>query len=133
MKEFWGTYGNLISAFIIIVGWWIVAKLDRKNAIAIERTKHRIEALKTIIDMGSRIHDNGFSLKGIKIDVGAMQQYSYNIEWKLFEEFTDLIQVKNYDGRKASNILDQLIARTHKTIRRELGYKKKDINIIYKD
>ncbi|MDD3155025.1 MAG: hypothetical protein PHS41_09160 [Victivallaceae bacterium] len=116
-------YGTLISAIIVVLGWGVVAWFDRRNAIAIERAKHHIEALKTVLDMASTIKENGMNLKNVKIDVSAMQLFAYEDEWKLYQEFITTITTKGYDGRKAVKILADLVEVAHIHIREELGYR----------
>jgi len=123
MKEFLEIYGNIISAGVIIIGWGVVAWFNRRNAIAIERAKHRIEALRTVLNMTAEIDEREGNLTGMTINIGAMQLFSYDDEWRAYEKFLTLMRDPS-KGKESYKALRELTMLAHTNIRHELKYKR---------
>lgn len=119
----------LLSAIIVTVGWFVTSRLDRKNDIAVMRSKYRMEAYEKWVDFFlCAQEENNPEYKGILYDkfIDARLYiflYGQADEYKLIEELKEMCMIKN-------NALD----RTHKVneihrlvldrIRIELGNSK---------
>lgn len=86
---------TILSVIALIVGWFINSWLNRRNEIAKERLKYRMDTLRSIVDLLSEIQDCIDNNKGdITHLIRKISEISYKFDiygkedeqrlWKLF-------------------------------------------------
>ena len=125
--------GAVIAAIIVVIGWFIISYLNRKNEIAKELRGYRLKMLTNIIDFRlSFIKNNGFNDEVQKLYDKAyteIQLYGKNDEIKNFEKFVKTLKdLKKENNEHLLNILkESLIELSYScqnNIRKELKLEK---------
>lgn len=116
---------TILSVIALIVGWFTNSWLNRKNEIAKERLKYRMDTLRSIVDLLSEIQESIDNKKGDITHLrGKISEISYKFDiygkedeqryWKLF------IKAINEKG-KTEQPLNDLLALVKSRIRKELN------------
>jgi len=89
-------YILLVSAIIVVIGWFVNSYLNRRHEISKRRTDHRIDTLKNYISFYIEAQKTK-SLDGFNDIQVSFYLYGYNDEIELIEKITNLIttQPKN--------------------------------------
>lgn len=89
--------GAIIAAIIVLIGWFIVAALNRKNEIIKRRMEYRSDLLQKIIifslDLSVNKFDNNL-LEDINLKI---QLYGKNDENKYYRDFAEKLTEWNSD------------------------------------
>lgn len=115
-------YILILSAVIVVIGWFVNSDLNRKHEIATRRTEHRIDTLKNYISFyieAQKIKSlNGFN--DIQI---SFYLYGYDDEIELVDKITTIVttQPKNSEWLK---LMEELNILTRNRLRTELGLPK---------
>jgi len=130
--------GALIAAIIVIVGWFIIARLNRKNEIAKELRGYRIDMLKTVLEFRQYFakllsisiqNKQTPDLKDSKLSelcenaFNKIQMFGKNDERNLMEELS-----KEADNNQFSAKLQKLTVLCANRLREELKLEKQDEN-----
>ena len=70
---------TILSVAILIIGWFANSWLNRRNEIAKERLKYRMDTLRLIVDLLSEIQD---SIENKKGDVSHLRKSISEISYK---------------------------------------------------
>lgn len=112
----------LLSAAIVVIGWFVNSYLNRKHEIAKQRTEYRIETLKNYISFYIEAQKTK-SLDGFNDIQVPLYLYGYDDEIELIEKITNLItnQPKNTEWLK---LLTELNILMRNRLRTEIGLPK---------
>lgn len=116
---------TILSVVALIVGWFTNSWLNRRNEIAKERLKYRMDTLSSIVDLLSEIQESIDNKKGdITHLTGKISKISYAFDiygkedeqkyWKLF------IKAINERG-KTEQPLNDVLGLVKSRIRKELN------------
>ncbi len=126
-------YVMIISAIIVVIGWFINSYLNRKHEISKKRLEYRLETLKSFLPVYKSITSSKQPFKDDKklnekiIDARInFQLYGNEDEINLFHKFTDAVE-KN-DITNATININKLIKLIRKRIRDELDLAHFDLN-----
>jgi len=94
-------YIVLLTAFMVVVGWFVNSWLNRRHEIAKKRIDHRLEVLKSYISFTVSAFKNK-SLDGFNDIQVSFMQYGYQDEVNLVEEITRIAMTDPKDKGKRS-------------------------------
>jgi hypothetical protein len=121
---------TIVSVTAIVIGWFINSWLNRRNEIAKERLKYRMDTLKSIVILKSQIVEalrlasndlsyNSSHLGKLTYDtVDLINIYGENDEIELCEKF--ILALNNRDYIASEEILNKFIQVARVKIRKEL-------------
>jgi len=115
----------IISAVIVVTGWFINSYLNRRHEISKKRLEYRLETLHSFLPVYLSISsslqpfkdDESLNDKIINARVN-FQLYGYQDESKLFQDF--VIAIEKPDVNEATIAVNKLIKLTRARIRDEL-------------
>ena len=133
---------TLIAAIIVIIGWFVNSRLNKKHEITKRRIDNRLEALKSVIQSVifemSKGTDSAFAQKDFKDKLerarGIIQIYGYRKEIDVYEEFIAALNMKASTKEEENNKLNKInecipkLSIIVESLRAELGletYKRK--------
>lgn len=122
----------IISAIIVVTGWFINSYLTRRHEISKKRLEYRLETLHSFITVYLSIsssskpfaNDKKLNDKMINARVN-FQLYGYQDESKLFQDF--VVAVEKSDNKEVTVTVNKLIKLTRARIRDELKLPKFDL------
>jgi len=122
----------IISAVIVVTGWFINSYLNRRHEISKKRLEYRLETLHSFLPVYLSISsssqpfkdDKSLNDKIIKARVN-FQLYGYQDESKLFQDF--VIAIEKPDVNEANIAVGKLIKLTRARIRDELKLPNYDL------
>lgn len=122
----------IISALIVVTGWFINSYLNRRHEISKKRLEYRLETLHSFLPVYLSIssslepfkNDKKLNDKIISARVN-FQLYGYEDETKLFQDF--VVAIEKPDNNEATIAINKLIKLTRARIRDELKLPKFDL------
>lgn len=122
----------IISALIVVTGWFINSYLNRRHEISKKRLEYRLETLHSFLPVYLSIssslepftNDKKLNDKIISARVN-FQLYGYQDETKLFQDF--VVAIEKLDNDEATIAINKLIKLTRARIRVELKLPKFDL------
>ena len=115
-------YILLISATIVVLGWFTNDLLNRRLQISLRRTDYRMSTLKNYISFYIEAHDKR-SLDGFNDIQVSFYLYGYDDEIELVKKIADLVTTQRDDGEWLKLMRDlNVISRNR--LRAELGLQK---------
>ena len=116
----------IISALIVVIGWFVNSFLNRRNEIAKKRMEYRLDALLSFTPVLFAFQENRTNDKKFSEDMAScrtkFQLYCYSKEVEEFEKIVAAIENKN---EKAYNeAFRQVTHMVRVEIRKELGLDK---------
>ena len=122
----------IISAIIVVTGWFINSHLNRRHEISKKRLEYRLETLHSFltvylsISSSSKPFDNDKKLNDKIINARVnFQLYGYQDESKLFQDF--VVALEKSDNEEVTVTVNKLIKLTRARIRDELKLPKFDL------
>ena len=122
----------IISAIIVVTGWFINSHLNRRHEISKKRLEYRLETLHSFltvylsISSSSKPFDNDKKLNDKIINARVnFQLYGYQDESKLFQDF--VMALEKSDNEEVTVTVNKLIKLTRARIRNELKLPKFDL------
>ena len=115
-------YILLLSAIIVVVGWFVNSYLNRRHEIAKKRIDHRLEMLKNYLSfyVGAL---KSKSLNGFDDVQVSFHLYGYDDEIELVEQIAN-ISANQPNNRKLSELLVNLNVLVRDRLRKQLGLPK---------
>ena len=112
-------YILLLSAAIVVIGWFVNSYLNRRHEITKKRIDHRLDTLKNYISFYVEAQKSK-SLDGFNDIQVSFYLYGYDDEIELVEKITNIVttQPKNSEWLKLMTELNILI---RNRLRTELG------------
>ena len=115
-------YILLISATIVVLGWFTNDLLNRRLQISLRRTDYRMSTLKNYISFYIEANDKR-SLDGFNDIQVSFHLYGYDDEIELVKKIADLVTTQRDDGEWLKLMRDlNVISRNR--LRAELGLQK---------
>jgi hypothetical protein len=122
----------IISALIVVTGWFINSYLNRRHEISKKRLEYRLETLHSFITVFLSLsaspkpfdEDKKLNDKIINARVN-FQLYGYQDESKLFQDFA--VALEKHDNKEVTVTVNKLIKLTRARIRNELKLPKFDL------
>jgi len=122
----------IISAIIVVTGWFINSHLNRRHEISKKRLEYRLETLHSFLPVYLSISsssqpfndDKKLNDKIVSARVN-FQLYGYQDEIDLFQDF--VIALENSDNNEVTTTVNKLIKITRGRIRGELKLPKFDL------
>lgn len=122
----------IISAIIVVTGWFTNSYLNRRHEISKKRLDYRLETLHSFLEVYLSLSS---SLEPFKNDKKLndkimnarvnFQLYGYQDESELFQNFVDALEKS--DNKNTTAIVNKLIKLTRARIRDELKLPKFDL------
>jgi len=122
----------IISAIIVVTGWFTNSYLNRRHEISKKRLDYRLETLHSFLEVYLSLssslepfkNDKKLNDKIMKARVN-FQLYGYQDESELFQDFVDVLEKS--DNKNTTAIVNKLIKLTRSRIRDELKLPKFDL------
>jgi len=108
----------VFAILIVVLGWGVTANFNRKHAISIRRTDHRIDTLKNFISFYIKAQ-NAKSLDGFNGIQVEFYLYGYDDEIELVQEIARLVTTKG-GVSQGLELLPQLNVLCRNNLRKEL-------------
>ncbi|WP_269620031.1 hypothetical protein [Zhongshania sp. BJYM1] len=112
----------LLSAIIVVVGWFVNSYLNRRHEIAKKRIDHRLETLKSYLSFFIEAQKSK-SLDGFNDVQVSFYLYGYDDEIELVEKITSIVTTKP-DNPEWLKLLTDLSILVRNRLRKQLGLPK---------
>lgn len=112
-------YIFLLSAIIVVVGWFVNSWLNRRHEIAKKRIDHRLETLKKYLSFYKKAQ-NSRSLDGFNDVQVSFYLYGYDDEIALIERITNTVTT-DPDNPEWLRLLTTLNILVRNRLREQLG------------
>ena len=112
----------LLSAIIVVVGWFVNSWLNRRHEIAKKRIDHRLETLKSYISFYIKAQESK-SLDGFNDVQVSFYLYGYDDEIELIERITNIVTT-DPDNAEWLKLLTKLNVKVRNRLREQLGLPK---------
>jgi len=112
----------LLSAIIVVVGWFVNSYLNRRHEIAKKRIDHRLETLKSYLSFYIEAQKSK-SLDGFNDVQVSFYLYGYDDEIELVERITAIVTTKT-DNPEWLKLLTDLNVLVRNRLRKQLGLPK---------
>jgi hypothetical protein len=114
---------TIVSAVIVVAGWFVNSYLNRRHEIAKKRMEYRFDALLSFLPVLFAIQENRTTNDEFSREISLcwtkFQLYCYKDEAKAFEKI--LTAIKNKDEKKYSESVSQVARIVKDRVRKELG------------
>jgi hypothetical protein len=112
----------LLSAIIVVVGWFVNSCLNRRHEIAKKRIDHRLETLKSYLSFYIKAQESK-SLDGFNDVQVSFYLYGYDDEIELVEKITTIVTTQS-DNPEWLKLLHSLNVLVRNRLRKQLGLSK---------
>ncbi|HTV48162.1 MAG TPA: hypothetical protein VMG59_06930 [Phycisphaerae bacterium] len=118
---------NLLTITIVIVGWFVIAKLNRRHEIEKERRKYRCDTVKSLLLLSYAIIENRTDNVKVQENVQELipnvMLYFYPEEIKQYDNFAKALEAAKTDKKNMaifSEELNKTISLVTNRVRKEL-------------
>jgi hypothetical protein len=109
----------IISALVVIAGWFVNSELNRRHEVAVKKTEYRIETLKEYVSFYIQAQESK-SLEGFNDVQVSFYLYGYNDEIELIKNIAEAVK-REPNNPKWLQLMHKLNLLVRNRLRDELG------------